>query len=141
MQFVASLFAGVLFGLGLIVAGMINPSKIIAFLDVAGEWDASLAVVMASALVVTGFGYRVVLRRKKPIFEPNFSLPTKTDIDAPLLTGAAIFGVGWGLSGLCPGPAITGLLLGESLSLIFFAALVAGILLKDGVALGRPQAT
>lgn len=120
---------------------MINPSKIIAFLDFGGEWDPSLAFVMASALLVTSVGYRAVLTRKKPVFEQTFSLPAKTEIDGPLLTGAAIFGVGWGISGLCPGPAIAGLPLGAPQSLIFVGALIAGMLLKDGFAEGRARAT
>jgi uncharacterized membrane protein YedE/YeeE len=141
MRLALSLISGVLFGLGLIVSGMINPAKIIAFLGVGGEWDPSLAVVMASALLVTCVGYRVVLMRNKPVFEQTFSLPARTEIDGPLLTGAAMFGVGWGLSGLCPGPAIAGAPLGAPQSLIFVGALVAGMLLKDTLAERRARAT
>ncbi len=132
MRVLSALAVGVLFGLGLTISGMINPAKIIAFLDVAGAWDPSLLVVMASALAVSFVGYRIVLAREKPLFEPSFQLPTKTLIDRPLLVGSAIFGAGWGLSGLCPGPAIAGAALGQGEIYVFLIALFAGMLLKDG---------
>ncbi len=93
------LVAGVLFGFGLAVSQMINPNKVLAFLDVFGNWDPSLAFVMGGALVVTMIGFRIVLRRPRPLLGESFSLPMKRDLDARLLTGAAIFGVGWGLAG------------------------------------------
>jgi len=134
MRALSALFVGMLFGLGLTVSGMINPAKIIAFLDVAGAWDPSLLVVMASALVVSFFGYRIVLSRRAPLFGAAFQLPTKTTIDHPLIIGAGLFGVGWGLAGLCPGPAITAIALGKGEVYVFLIALVAGMLLKDGLA-------
>lgn len=134
MRVVSSLLVGILFGAGLTISGMINPAKIIAFLDIAGAWDPSLLVVMASALAVSFIGYRIVLARERPLFEPSFQLPTKTVIDRPLLVGSALFGAGWGLSGLCPGPAISGAALGQSEIYVFLLALFAGMLLKDGLA-------
>lgn len=131
MRIFSALVVGVLFGLGLTISGMINPAKIIGFLDVAGKWDPSLLVVMASALAVSFIGYRVVLAREKPLYEPSFQLPTKTAIDRPLLAGSAIFGAGWGLSGLCPGPAISATMLFSPSVYAFLAAMVAGMLLHD----------
>jgi len=134
MRIISALLVGIAFGAGLTISQMINPAKIIAFLDIAGRWDPSLLVVMASALAVAFIGYRIVLAREKPLFEPGFQLPTKTAIDRPLLAGSALFGAGWGLSGLCPGPAIAGVALGQSEIYIFLLALFAGMALKDGLA-------
>lgn len=127
MRIVAALLAGLTFGLGLVISGMVNPAKIIAFLDVAGAWDPSLLFVMAAALSVTFVGYRLVLRRAAPMFETQFHLPATTVIDRSLITGAAIFGVGWGLSGFCPGPAITAAALGDLQPYAFIAAMLAGM--------------
>ena len=140
MRALSALIAGLIFGLGLTISGMINPAKIIAFLDVAGGWDPSLLVVMASALAVSFAGYRVALAREKPLFEQRFQLPGKTAIDRPLLVGSALFGAGWGLSGLCPGPAITAAALGDHEIYVFLAALLGGMLLKDGLRPGAPAA-
>jgi len=134
MSVLSALLVGVLFGLGLTISEMINPAKIIAFLDVAGSWDPSLLVVMASALVVSFVGYRIVLARRAPLFGAAFQLPTKTTIDRPLIVGSALFGVGWGLAGLCPGPAISAAALGKGEIYVFLIALIAGMLLKDGLA-------
>ncbi len=133
MRIIAALIAGLIFGLGLTISEMIDPAKIIAFLDITGAWDPSLIIVMASALAVSFAGYRIVLAREKPLFEPSFQLPTKTVIDRPLLAGSAMFGVGWGLAGLCPGPAVSAVALGNEAIYVFLAALFAGMLLKDGV--------
>lgn len=133
MRIIAALIAGLIFGLGLTISEMIDPAKIIAFLDITGAWDPSLIIVMASALAVSFAGYRIVLAREKPLFEPSFQLPTKTVIDRPLLAGSAMFGVGWGLAGLCPGPAVSAAALGNGAIYVFLAALFAGMLLKDGV--------
>jgi hypothetical protein len=132
MRVVSSLLVGVLFGLGLTISGMINPAKIIGFLDIAGEWDPSLLVVMASALAVASVGYRIVLARGKPAFEDRFQLPTKTAIDRPLILGSALFGIGWGLSGLCPGPAISAASLGQGAVYSYLLAMAVGMMLKDG---------
>lgn len=121
-----ALLSGTLFGFGLAWSGMTNPGRVAAFLDVAGAWDATLLLVMASALAVTTLAFRFILRRPSPLFAVRFSLPTRTRIDVPLLAGAAAFGVGWGLGGLCPGPALAGLVSGAPLLVLFVAAMIAG---------------
>ena len=120
--------AGALFGLGLAVSGMTDPDKVLNFLDVAGAWDPTLALVMGGALAVNASAYALTKRRAKPLFADAFALPTRVDLDARLLGGAALFGVGWGLVGLCPGPALASLGRGESEVLAFVAAMVAGML-------------
>jgi len=127
LRIVASLLAGLLFGLGLIISGMSNPAKILNFLDVFGTWDASLAFVMAGAVAVTFVGYRFVLSRNQPLFEAKFFVPTAKDIDAPLIAGATIFGMGWGLSGFCPGPALAALPLLADGTLVFVPAMLVGM--------------
>ena len=124
-----ALLAGILFGLGLAVSQMINPAKVLGFLDIAGRWDPSLALVMAGALAVTAFGYRLALKRPAPLLAPRFELPTVREIDRRLIAGAAVFGIGWGLVGFCPGPAIASLAFGVKESLIFVAAMLAGMAL------------
>ncbi|MCU0943992.1 MAG: YeeE/YedE family protein [Rubritepida sp.] len=122
---------GLLFGLGLVVAGMSDPAKVLNFLDLGaiatGGWDPSLAFVMLGAIAVTFAGYRVVLRRPRPRFAPRFELPTKTTLDARILAGPALFGVGWGLAGFCPGPAFTALAGGGAPAWLFVAAMIAGM--------------
>ena len=127
MKNVFSAVCGLIFGIGLIISGMVNPAKVQNFLDIAGYWDPSLAFVMGSALVVTGLGFALLRRRTAPFLMPSFNWPTRTDIDAPLLAGAALFGIGWGLSGLCPGPAITMGLTGISEIAVFVGAMLASI--------------
>ena len=129
MAIVMSLLAGALMGLGLAISGMINPAKVLGFLDLAGHWDPTLLVVMASALGTTMAGYRLVRRRPAPLFAAGFSLPTRQDIDAPLLAGAALFGAGWGLAGFCPGPAIAALTSLRAEPFVFVAAMAVGMLL------------
>ena len=124
-----ALFAGALFGLGLAVSGMMNPAKVIGFLDFAGGWDPTLAFVMGGALLVTIPAFRLILGRQRPILADGFALPTKTSLDARLLGGAALFGVGWGLSGFCPGPAVAALVTGLTPVFAFVAAMVAGMVL------------
>lgn len=133
MRAAAAVVVGILFGLGLTLSGMTNPANIIAFLDVTGAWNPSLLVVMASALAVSFIGYRLVFALKKPVFDKSFQLPTKTGIDRPLIAGSAIFGIGWGLSGLCPGPAISAAALLRPEVYAFIAAMLAGMALKDFV--------
>lgn len=118
---------GLIFSAGLMLAGMTDPAKVQNFLDLAGQWDASLAFVMAGAIAVTFIGFKLVLKRKAPVFGGQFHLPTRNDADRRLILGSAIFGVGWGLAGLCPGPAIASLGIGSSASLIFVAAMLAGM--------------
>jgi uncharacterized membrane protein YedE/YeeE len=124
-----ALFAGALFGLGLAVSGMTNPAKVIGFLDFAGGWDPTLAFVMGGALLVTIPAFRLILGRPRPILAGNFALPAKSTLDARLLGGAALFGVGWGLSGFCPGPAVVALVTGLTPVFAFVAAMVAGMVL------------
>lgn len=131
MRIASALIVGLLFGLGLTISRMIDPAKIIAFLDVAGTWDPSLLVVMASALAAAFVGYRIVLAREKPLYEPSFQLPTKTVIDRPLIVGSALFGAGWGLAGLCPGPAISAAALGAPPIYLFLFAMLAGMVVHD----------
>jgi uncharacterized membrane protein YedE/YeeE len=122
--------AGLLFGLGLIVSGMVNPAKVLNFLDPFGTFDPSLAFVMAGAVAVTFVGYRLVLRRPRPILADRFRLPLAKDIDIRLVLGPAIFGIGWGLSGFCPGPAITSLPLLAKGTLVFVPGMLAGMALS-----------
>lgn len=121
------LIAGLVFGAGLTVSGMIDPAKVVGFLDVAGAWDPSLAFVMLGAVAVTAVGYRTVLRRGQPMFEPNFSLPTRRDLDPTLFVGAGLFGVGWGIAGYCPGPALAGLGFLKAETIAFVGAMLAGM--------------
>jgi uncharacterized membrane protein YedE/YeeE len=120
---------GLLFGLGLLVSGMADPAKVLAFLDVTGRWDPSLALVMAGAIAVSAAGYRLARRRGRPVLAPRLDVPNRRDLDARLIAGAAIFGLGWGLAGLCPGPALTLLTLAPAEAVTFVAAMVAGMLL------------
>ncbi|TVR84575.1 MAG: YeeE/YedE family protein [Rhodospirillales bacterium] len=128
MRVLAGLAAGLLFGAGLSVSAMINPAKVLNFLDIAGTWDPSLLLVMAGAVAVTFAGYRLVLRRDRPLLETSFAVPTRRDLDPALIGGAALFGIGWGLGGYCPGPAISGLAYGAAETLAFVGAMVAGML-------------
>ena len=124
---IVALFAGALFGVGLVVSGMADPQKVIGFLDVAGDWDPTLAFVMGGALLVTVPAFRLILRRPRPVLADGFALPTKSDVDGRLLGGAALFGVGWGLSGFCPGPAVAALSTGLTPVLAFVAAMLVGM--------------
>jgi hypothetical protein len=130
---------GLLFGTGLIIAGMADPAKVLNFLDFAaipaGTWDASLAFVLASAVLVTFIGYRIVLQRPSPLLDSQFHLPRKSRIDLPLIGGAAIFGVGWGLAGFCPGPAFVALGTGAWPAALFVAAMLVGMVAARMLAL------
>jgi uncharacterized membrane protein YedE/YeeE len=125
-QLALSLVSGILFAVGLTVSQMINPAKVLNFLDITGSWDPTLALVMGGAALVTIPAFRFILKRPHPLFASRFHLPTKANVDARLVAGAAIFGVGWGLAGLCPGPAITALATGLLPVVGFVAAMVAG---------------
>lgn len=124
---------GLVFGAGIAISGMANPAKVLNFFDVFGTWDPSLMLVMASALAVTFVGYRLVFERTAPIFDRRFHLPAKRDLDLPLIGGSALFGVGWGIAGFCPGGAIPALGSGETSPLMFVAAMIGGILLANGL--------
>ena len=130
-QLLAALAAGAVFGLGLAVSDMVNPARVVGFLDVAGRWDPTLLFVMAGALAVAIPAFRWVLKRPQPLFARGFSLPTKTDLGPRLIAGAAIFGVGWGLAGLCPGPAVTDLVTLSAPIAAFLVAMLAGAFAHD----------
>jgi uncharacterized membrane protein YedE/YeeE len=122
----SALSAGILFGFGLAVSEMIDPGRVIGFLDVTGQWDPTLLFVMGGALVITVPGFPLILRQRRPVLGERFSLPAKTKFDLPLVMGAAIFGAGWGLGGFCPGPALAGLVTLTPRVFAFVAAMVAG---------------
>jgi len=142
MSVLLQFIVGLIFGFGLIVSGMSNPAKVLNFLDFAairtGTWDASLAFVMAGAIAVTFTGFKLVLERSQPVFGERFHLPARGDIDARVVAGPAIFGIGWGLAGFCPGPAITALGLGTKTAAIFVVAMLAGMWLARFIA-SRPS--
>ena len=137
MPILIALVAGVVFGAGLTISDMINPARVLSFLDVAGHWDPSLLFVMVGALVTTFVGYRLVMRRSAPLFEKNFATPTRGDVDGPLLLGSAMFGVGWGLAGICPGPAVTALVALEPKVFLFVGAMLCGMLAVKALRSGR----
>jgi uncharacterized protein len=130
-----------LFWVGLVVGGMTDPAKVIGFLDLAGSWDPSLAFVMGAALCVTLPVFQLVVRRRsRPLLDVRFHLPTRTDLDRRLIAGAAVFGVGWGIAGLCPGPAIANLVSGSPEVLAFVASMVAGMWIHDRLMASSPPA-
>jgi uncharacterized membrane protein YedE/YeeE len=128
-----SLLSGLLFGFGLAIAGMTNPQKVLGFLDITGNWDASLMLVLGGAVGVTALCFRLILRRSAPVFDPEFHLPQKTAVDAPLIIGSILFGIGWGISGYCPGPAVALLAAPGRETLVFLPAMLAGWLLYAGI--------
>lgn len=132
LRVLAALGAGILFGLGLAVSQMVNPAKVLAFLDILGDWDPSLAFVMGGAVAVTFVGYRWALSRERPLLETRYRVPEPTPIDRNLIAGAVVFGIGWGLVGFCPGPALAALAFGVPDALVFLAAMIAGAALYHG---------
>jgi uncharacterized membrane protein YedE/YeeE len=124
------LFVGLLFGAGLALSGMINPARVLGFLDVAGAWDPTLAIVFAGALLPSTLSYAIVRRMKRPVMADEFCIPQNRTIERRLLAGAAMFGIGWGLVGLCPGPAIAGMVLGKWEVWLFVVAMIAGMWLQ-----------
>jgi uncharacterized protein len=133
---------GLIFGFGLLLSGMSDPAKVLSFLDLAriasGTWDPSLAFVMAGAIAVTFAGFKWVLRRPRPLLGETFNLPAKQELDLRIISGPAIFGVGWGLAGFCPGPALTALGFGSRAAVIFVAAMIVGMVFARWLA-GRPS--
>jgi len=129
MRVVTAYIIGLLFGIGILLSGMANPAKVLAFFDIAAAWDPSLAFVMGGALGVTALGYRLVLRRSGPIFEADYELPSATNITPSLVIGALIFGIGWGLVGFCPGGVLPALGTGRSEVLVFVGSLLFGMVL------------
>ena len=127
MQLLLALLAGLVFGLGLIISGMTDPSKVIGFLDLAGKWDPSLAFVMGGAILVGLFAFRFAARRSRTFLGGSMQLPTARQIDRRLVLGGLLFGIGWGLAGYCPGPVLASLATGGSKPLIFVVAMLAGM--------------
>lgn len=144
MRLFFGFLSGLVFGLGLVISGMSDPAKVLNFLDVFGTWDPSLAFVMGGATLTTFIGYRLIWRRPSPLLSQTFDLPSNRQIDAPLLTGAALFGIGWGIGGFCPGPAWTALPLLAPGTLVFIPAMLAGLWLgthwRSGGSLFRKSA-
>lgn len=135
LRALGALAAGTVFGLGLAVAQMTDPRKVLGFLDVAGAWDPSLLFVMGGAVGLAAAGFRAVLRRPAPCWDTRFHISTRRGIDAPLLLGAVLFGIGWGLAGYCPGPALASLAFGNAEALWFLPAMLAGAAMRR---LARP---
>ena len=123
---ITALGAGAIFGVGLVIAGMLNPAKVVGFLDIFGMWDPSLGLVMAGGIMVNATRHYSVIKRSCPVFDASFDLPSSNNIDRPLLIGSGIFGIGWGLVGYCPGPVAASLLLQPADMLPFLVTLIAG---------------
>lgn len=141
MRFIIIYLVGVIFGTGIVVSGMANPAKVINFFDVAGTWDPSLAFVMGGALITTAIGYRLVFGRSRPLFEGKFMLPTARNLDARLIGGSAVFGIGWGIAGFCPGGALPALGTGRIDVIAFVGAMLIGIFAARYLqSLSRPKA-
>ena len=135
-------FVGLLFGWGLLISGMTDPSKVIGFLDLAGSWDPSLAMVMGGAIAVGFFAFGTAKKRTSNFFGGALHLPTSSDIDTRLLLGSLLFGAGWGLAGFCPGPGIVSMADGQPKAVVFVAAMIAGMLVFEWIdRLGRRQLT
>ena len=131
MQILSAFFIGLLFGVGLIVSGMTDPSKVIGFLDLAGAWDPSLAFVMGGAVLVAALGFRLAELRVVSVLGGMLQLPTRQDIEPRLILGSATFGIGWGLAGFCPGPAVVALGAGYDKAVIFVVAMLAGMAIYE----------
>ena len=127
----SALVAGIVFGIGLSISQMISPTKVLAFLDISGNWDPSLALVMAGAVAVTSIGFAFVHRRAQPLLAATFQWPTSTFVDARLLIGGALFGIGWGIAGYGPGPAIASIAFLQPGTLLFVLAMLAGMILFE----------
>jgi uncharacterized protein len=129
MRLIFASMSGLIFGFGLALSGMLNPSKVQGFLNIFGNWDPSLAFVMGGGIIANIIGSYFVLKRDKPLFAEKFSLPTRTTIDKNLIIGSGIFGIGWGLAGLCPGPVISNILIQPQDALIFLVIMIFGLYL------------
>ncbi len=140
MKIGAALLSGILFGLGLALSGMMDPARVLGFLDLFGSWDPTLVFVLGGAVAVSVLGVMISRRMTRPLLAQRFGLPTKTVIDRPLLLGAGLFGIGWGLSGFCPGPALASLSLGLPKSLLFVIAILIGMVPHDRRATATPPA-
>jgi len=129
MRNLVTVFTGLVFGIGLIMSGMTNPAKVQNFLDLFGSWDPSLALVMGGAILITMPGFWLVQKRQTPLFEDSFLIPQKTNLDFNLLTGSAIFGIGWGLGGFCPGPVVVSISNGSAGTILFVITMLIGMVL------------
>lgn len=132
-QFGAALASGIVFGFGLSLSGMLNPARVQGFLDVFGDWDPSLVFVLGGAVVVAFVGVQAMKRMRGPVFDDSFHVPTNRKIDAPLVIGSALFGLGWGIGGFCPGPALASLSVGVPQAALFVAAMLIGMTIHDRV--------
>ena len=141
MRMFSTYLIGLIFGIGISISGMANPAKVLNFFDFAGTWDPSLALVMGGALLVTFIGYRFVLKRPAPMFDGHFMLPSRRDLDFQLIGGSALFGIGWGISGFCPGGALPALGTARVEVFIFVAALLAGIYAAKFIQTARANRT
>jgi len=141
MFVLTSLLAGLLFGLGLMVSGMANPAKVLGFLDLAGRWDPSLALVMAGAIAVGSAAFLLAKNRVRSLLGAEMKLPTASHIDRRLVMGSALFGMGWGIAGFCPGPGLVALGMGESKALVFVAAMLAGMVVFEVLEMRRRALT
>lgn len=139
MKLIATYIVGLIFGIGISISGMANPAKVLNFFDVFGAWDPSLIFVMGGALVTTFIGYKLVFGRSAPIFEDGFSVPNNRALDARLIGGSAVFGIGWGIAGFCPGGALPALGTGRWEVFAFTAALIAGIFLAKVLTSALPR--
>lgn len=134
MQLITALLSGLLFGVGLIISGMTNPQKVLAFLDITGQWDPSLAFVMLGAIPMMALTYRLIRGRSNTCLHQEIQVPANRKLDTKLIAGAVLFGIGWGLVGYCPGPALASLLSGFASPVIFVLAMVAGMLVYRALA-------
>jgi uncharacterized membrane protein YedE/YeeE len=131
MMVLASLLCGLIFGFGLLLSGMTQPEKVLGFLDIFGRWDPTLAFVMAAALIVSSVGFVLLRQRGRPMLAAQYLWPTRTDVDQGLVVGSVLFGIGWGLVGLCPGPALVNLASGMPPVMVFVLAMAAGMIIQD----------
>jgi uncharacterized membrane protein YedE/YeeE len=139
MNVLVALAIGLVFGVGLIVSGMFNPAKVLGFLDLAGRWDPTLLVVMAAAVIVAGLGYALAKGREKTLLGFAMTLPAASELDRRLILGSLVFGVGWGLAGICPGPALVLLGTSQLQGLVFFLAMLAGMGIYEWIERARAQ--
>lgn len=130
MSLIFAIFIGLVFGIGILLSGMVDPAKVINFFDITGSWDPSLAFVMLGAVSVTALGYRLVWRLKAPLFDKQFHVPSARIIDRRLIIGSALFGIGWGIAGFCPGAAIPAIGTGQWEVILFLVAVITGIWLR-----------
>jgi len=139
LRFLAALVSGAMFGFGLSLSGMLDPARVKGFLDVAGDWDPSLAFVLAGAVAVAMLGTRLSRRMKRPVLDKAFHLPPDIGIDRRLILGSALFGIGWGMAGFCPGPAVASLTVGLAPSFLFVAAMIVGMTVHDRLVAARER--